>query len=114
MQSRFTLRTFKLGQPGMAALLIGVWLAMNSLAACPQLHQLLHQDSQTVGHFCQITHVSKSPWLFDGGNLIRVPAPIALFDCSAVSGFAFPAISNHRLAGSRAPPTDFSPRRAIG
>ena len=38
-----------------AALLIGLVLLLNAMAACPTLHELIHKDADKAGHECGVT-----------------------------------------------------------
>jgi hypothetical protein len=45
----------QLGKPALAALLIGLVLLLNAMAACPALHELIHEDADKAGHECAVT-----------------------------------------------------------
>jgi hypothetical protein len=43
------------GKPVIAALLIGLVLLLNAMAAAPALHVLIHKDANNATHFCAAT-----------------------------------------------------------
>ena len=87
------------------SLLLGLWLATVMVGAWPQLHRLLHQNSEDAQHQCLITQLNKSLVLAappagfplgldqNGVELPRAPRPAAL------------AAADYRLSPSRAPPS---------
>jgi len=90
-----------------ASLLIVLVLLLNAMAACPDLHELIHHDAGAPEHECAVT-------LFAHGHVdavaIEVPviATTVLFATTPpVSFFIFaPAIEN--LPAGRAPPVSAS------
>ncbi|MBI3415801.1 MAG: hypothetical protein HY043_10885 [Verrucomicrobia bacterium] len=114
MQTRSSSRRFTLVKASGVILMLGLWLGLSSLAVCPQLHQLLHKDSQSVDHFCHITHLSKSPWLMDGGSHVSVVPLLTALDFFRVLEFRYSATSNHRLSASRAPPAVYFLNTVVG
>ena len=45
----------QIGKPALAALLVGVILLLDAMAACPALHELIHHDADQPGHECAVT-----------------------------------------------------------
>ena len=43
------------GKSLLAALLIGLVLLLNAMAACPALHELIHNDADKADHDCAVT-----------------------------------------------------------
>jgi len=43
------------GKSVFAALLIGLVLLLNAMAACPTLHELIHKDAGKADHECGVT-----------------------------------------------------------
>jgi hypothetical protein len=43
------------GKAALAALLVGMVLLLDAMAACPALHELIHQDADKPGHECAVT-----------------------------------------------------------
>jgi hypothetical protein len=43
------------GKAALAALLVGVILLLDAMAACPALHELIHKDADKAGHECAVT-----------------------------------------------------------
>lgn len=96
------------GKPALAALLVGMILLLDAMAACPALHELIHKDADKPGHHCAVT-------MFMHGKVesasVEVPVsaatvPIAAAPQNEFSVFS-PAIQN--LPQGRAPPSIASP-----
>jgi len=45
----------RLGKPALAALLAGMILLLDAMAACPALHELIHKDAEQADHHCAVT-----------------------------------------------------------
>ena len=43
----------------MVGFALALWLITSAFAASPQLHQLLHKDSQDPNHYCLFTQLSQ-------------------------------------------------------
>ena len=99
MKSHFV----QVGKPALAALLVGIVLLLDAMAACPALHELIHKDADKPGHECAVT-------MFAHGKVesatVEVPAivPTASIENTPQIEFSIfsPAIEN--LPQGRAPP----------
>src|ERR1019366_8782872 len=60
------------GRLAVAALMLLLWLGTFALMVSPELHRLLHQDSQGLNHNCLITQIQQHPLL---AGLTIPPAP---------------------------------------
>jgi len=97
-------RHFKLhGKAVFAALLVALVLLLDAMAACPSLHELVHQDANSAQHQCAVT-------LFAHGQVdsasvdVSTAAPLISVETTPqfeLSVFA-PAIAD--LPAGRAPP----------
>jgi len=94
--------------------MLALWLATLVVAACPQIHQLLHHDAQSATHSCLVTQVQQH--LLTAGfatAVIPTPPPTGL-------GLIFFAESQFlptcdcRLSPSRAPPLILSSTTVVG
>jgi hypothetical protein len=91
------------GKAFTAALLVAVVLLLDAMAACPALHELLHQDANASNHQCVVT-------LFAHGQVdsatveIAAIAPAVFIETTSQSDFSVftPAIGN--LPAGRGPP----------
>jgi len=91
------------GRAFIAALLVAVVLLLDAMAACPSLHELMHQDANASHHQCVVT-------LFAHGQVDSATAEVAavgpLASIETTSQFNFsvfaPAIGN--LPAGRGPP----------
>ena len=91
------------GKAALAALLVALMLLLDAMAACPSLHELIHQDAGSVQHQCVVT-------LFAHGQVDSATVDVAVVEPvisigvqSQVEFSAFsPAIQN--LPAGRGPP----------
>jgi hypothetical protein len=85
-----------------------LWLGTLALAASPQLHSLLHQDSQSPTHHCFITQLQRHSVLAGSAPVTAPAAPPVQVQAIARAEPQFLASINYRLSPSRAPPSCFS------
>ena len=93
----------KFGKPALAALLVGLVLLIDAMAACPALHEMIHKDADEADHHCAVT-------MFAQGKVesatceIIIPEPTVLIETVQYFTFSIfsPAIEN--LPQGRAPP----------
>jgi hypothetical protein len=91
------------GKAFIAALLVGLVLLLDAMAACPALHELIHHDADEPGHHCAVT-------LFAHGHVdsvtvdVLVSAPLVFAEAAPQIEFSVfsPVIEN--LPAGRAPP----------
>jgi hypothetical protein len=102
------------GRLAVAGLMLLMWIGTVALTVSPELHHLLHQDSQGPEHNCLITQIQQHP-LLAGFAVITAPtpAPIAVSEVRSAEVQFLPA-SDHRLSPSRAPPFFFSSSTVVG
>lgn len=83
---------------------MSLWLIVLGIAASPNLHGLLHKDSQSPTHTCVVTQVQQQTFL-SSGTLLSVPLPVFF---RAEEGRLLhslpPSTRDLRLADGRAPP----------
>jgi hypothetical protein len=86
------------------AVMIPLWVTLWALQVSPDLHRLLHEDSQSPGHTCLVTQFQHH-LLLSGFVAAVAPAlpdiSIGLIGCA---DFQFYPSYDYRLAPSRAPP----------
>ena len=91
------------GQAVLASLLVALVLLLDAMAACPALHELIHQDAGKADHDCAVTmfvhgHVDAATV-----EVFAVNSVILVESVPQVSFSSFaPAIEN--LPAGRAPP----------
>ena len=73
-------RQHRFGRTVVAALMLGLWLVVSVFALSPNLHHLLHKDSESVTHYCLITQFAKGSLPSDFARVITAVA------CSRKSG----------------------------
>jgi hypothetical protein len=93
----------RLGKPALAALLVGVVLLLDAMAACPALHEMIHHDAGKEDHDCAVTMFAQGKASSVTCEIVIPPPPVSIeitryFVISAFS----PAIEN--LPHGRAPP----------
>ena len=84
--------------------MLGLWLGTYSLAACPQLHRLVHQDAPSASHQCFITQLQQQHLLVSAACPLMAPqvlGPVLPPDRALCQ--VAPRL-DCRLAPSRAPP----------
>jgi hypothetical protein len=106
---RNTKRHFKkFGKPALAALLVGLVLLLNAMAACPALHELIHKDADEADHHCAVT-------MFAHGQIdsvtceVPIVAPTVWVETVPLSGFSVFSSAIQNLPHGRAPPSVASP-----
>ncbi|HXR47921.1 MAG TPA: hypothetical protein VN784_10835 [Candidatus Limnocylindrales bacterium] len=93
----------QIGKPALAALLVGVVLLLDAMAACPALHEMIHHDAGKEDHDCAVTMLALGK--MDSATCeIIVPEPTVLVQ--TVQYFIFPIFSPaiENLPQGRAPP----------
>jgi hypothetical protein len=94
---------FPIGKPALAALLVGIILLLDAMAACPALHEMIHHDAGKEDHDCAVTMLAAGKMDSAICVIIISPPPVSIeitrqFTISVFS----PAIEN--LPPGRAPP----------
>jgi hypothetical protein len=99
MKNRF----YQSSKSTLAALLIGLILLLNAMAACPALHELIHKDADKPGHECAVT-------MFAHGKVesatveISVILPTASIEGVPQIEFSVFSVAIEYLPQGRAPP----------
>jgi hypothetical protein len=99
MKNRF----FQFGKSSLTALLIGLILLLNAMAACPALHEMIHKDADKAGHDCAVT-------MFAHGKVesasVDVPVTVATTPIETTPQIVFSVLSTaiENLPQGRAPP----------
>jgi hypothetical protein len=102
------------GRFAVAALMLLLWVGTFALTVSPELHHLLHPDSQAPNHNCLITQIQQHPVLAGFATITApVPAPAEVPATGSAEVQFLPA-SDHRLSPSRAPPFLFSSPTVVG
>jgi hypothetical protein len=105
LKSHFVL----IGKPALAALLAGIVLLLDAMAACPALHEMIHKDANEPDHQCAVVTLAHGK-IESASCEIIVPPPTILVEVTkpfTISVFT-PAIEN--LPQGRAPPMAASPQ----
>ncbi len=91
------------GKAALAALLVGIILFLDAMAACPALHEMIHHDAGKEDHDCAVTMLALGK-MDSAVCEVIIPEPTVLVEI--VQHFIFsvfsPAIEN--LPQGRAPP----------
>jgi hypothetical protein len=101
------IRFYQSGKSTLAALLIGLVLLLDAMAACPALHELIHKDADKAGHECAVT-------MFAHGKVesatVEVPAivPTASIENTPQIEFSVFSTAIENLPPGRAPPSVIS------
>ena len=87
-----------------AGLMLALWLVMVLLTVSPQLHHLLHEDSQDATHHCLVTQLGDGSFITgDAGITSPVEPPAASFS-AIISESDVSSATDRRLPSGRAPP----------
>ena len=95
------------GKAALAALLVGMILFLDAMAACPALHELIHKDADKANHDCAVT-------MFAHGKVesasVDVPVHVATIPIEATPQNVFSVFSTaiENLPQGRAPPAVIS------
>ena len=87
------------------SLMLLLWIGLFAAAASPDLHRLLHKDSQNAAHQCLISQLQRQ-LIFEGFESPAVPAPV-LVACPfpPVLSVQICLAPDHLLSPGRAPPS---------
>jgi len=102
------------GRLAVAGVMLLLWVGTIALTVSPELHHLLHQDSQSSNHNCLVTQIQQHP-LLAGFAAITAPvrAPVT-FVAACPAEVQFHHAFDYRLPPSRAPPSFFSSLTVVG
>jgi hypothetical protein len=93
----------RFGRPALAALLVGIILLLNAMAACPALHEMIHKDAGKADHDCAVT-------MFAHGKVdsaacdVPVAAPANPIETTPVFVISVFSTAIENLPQGRAPP----------
>jgi len=91
------------GKPALAALLVGVVLLLDAMAACPALHEMIHHDAGKEDHHCAVTLLALGKMDSAICETIISPPPVSIeITRHFIISIFSPAIEN--LPQGRAPP----------
>jgi len=91
------------GKPALAALLVGIVLLLDAMAACPALHEMIHHDAGKEDHDCAVTMLVQGKASSVTCEIIIPPPTILVETTQSFIVFVFsPVIEN--LPQGRAPP----------
>jgi|ERR1035441_3392396 hypothetical protein len=102
------------GRVAVAGLMLLLWVGTFALMVSPELHHLLHQDSQGLNHNCLITQIQQHP-LLAGFTITTAPTlgPVSVATVWRAEVQFLPTV-DYRLSPSRAPPFFFSSPTVVG
>jgi hypothetical protein len=102
------------GKIAVAGFALVLWLATVALAASPQLHHLLHKDSQDPHHYCLFTQLNQHSLLATLAPAVAAEPPQLapqapfIFASESIPGF------DYAVSLGRAPPFLFSSNAVVG
>ena len=93
----------QIGKRALAALLVGIILLLDAMAACPALHEMIHHDAGKEDYDCAVTMLALGK-MDSAVCEIIIPEPTVLVQTVQYFTFSLfsPAIEN--LPQGRAPP----------
>jgi hypothetical protein len=91
------------GKSALAALLVGIILLLDAMAACPALHEMIHHDAGKEDHDCAVTMLAAGK-MDSAICVIIIPLPAVAVETTRYFTFSVfsPVIEN--LPQGRAPP----------
>jgi hypothetical protein len=93
----------QIGKPALAALLAGIVLLLDAMAACPALHEMIHHDAGKEDHHCAVTLLASGKMDSTTCETILPPPPVSIeITRHFIISIFGPAIEN--LPQGRAPP----------
>lgn len=96
------------GKAVLATLLVALVLLLDAMAACPELHELIHQDAGKADHDCAVTMFAHGHVDAANVDVFAVRAVILIESVPQIEFSIFaPAIEN--LPAGRAPPVSVLP-----
>jgi len=93
----------RFGRPALAAWLVGMILLLDAMAACPELHELIHKDADEADHHCAVT-------IFAQGKVdsvtcdVPVSTPTVVLETAPTVHFPIFGAPIENLPPGRAPP----------
>jgi len=97
------------GKSALAAWLVGMVLLLDTMAACPALHELIHKDAGEADHHCAVT-------MFAHGQVesavcdVPVVTPTVWVETITLPKFSVASTVVENLPHGRAPPSVASPQ----
>jgi hypothetical protein len=88
-----------------ARLMLLLWIAAFTLAACPELHEFFHADARDAAHHCLVTHLEKQSVTTSAAPLNIPSLPQCFTEAVSTIDSFVPASRDYRLSPSRAPPS---------
>jgi len=92
------------GKAALAALLVGVILFLDAMAACPALHELIHKDADKPGHECAVTMFAHGKVESATVEILAI-VPAASIESAPQIEFSVFSTAIENLPPGRAPPT---------
>ena len=107
-------RSRSAGRFAVAGFVLVLWLATVALEASPQLHHLLHKDSQDPDHHCLFTQLNQHFLLATFAPAVAVePPPLPAEAPPILCAESVPSF-DYAVSQGRAPPCLFSSSAVVG
>jgi hypothetical protein len=96
------------GQAILASLLVCLVLLLDAMAACPDLHELIHHDADAPGHECAVTLIAHGQM---DSSIVVVAAiiPVAPFKFLPLASISVFNAQVETLPPGRGPPASLLP-----
>jgi hypothetical protein len=91
----------------LAALLVGVVLFLDAMAACPSLHEIIHKDADKADHHCAVTMFAQGKVESATCETV-IPEPTVLIETAQYFTFSIFSPAIESLPQGRAPPAPYS------
>ena len=84
--------------------MLSLWVTVWALEVSPELHHLLHEDSQSPDHHCLVTQLQHNAMVSGFVPAVAPAAPAVWSILVNRDNFEFPPAADYQLPPSRAPP----------
>jgi hypothetical protein len=107
-------RLRRVGKFAVVGVMLALWVATSAISASPQLHHLLHQDSQHPNHYCFFTQLNQHS-LLAGLTPAHLPErSLCATDAPALSVSELLPSFDYVVSHGRAPPSFFPSTAVVG
>jgi hypothetical protein len=104
----------KLAKPSVGGLMLALWILTCAVTASPQLHALLHKESQSPDHYCLFTQLGQQSITTSSG-VVLTPRPESLGNTLVrLEKFELLPSFDFVVSDGRAPPSVSLPTAVVG
>jgi hypothetical protein len=98
----------------LAGLMLGLWMVTAVVTACPDLHGLLHRDSQGPDHYCLFTQLNHHVLLVSFAAVLTPEPPAVIVPTHVFSAGESVVSVEYLVSDGRAPPAPVPSSPVVG